>query len=242
MDDAQAAKWTADQEAAAAKETASTASEPSTQFFTGKPYVADAGGYIYKYRTYNPEMSRWTSADPSGFPDGPNNKVYAPVPTIQIDQTGLMTESGSSNNVEGELGPSLLGGAGFYGTVASGNAYGSTGVVSLFGTISGSSWALGSISTADADVTITIVVGSDGNLQYSTSGSYSQTNEAVSSALNISVTGDDTKTIGFHVTVGFALFATTINGAGAGADSGSISFGSTSYQTVQSLGDFYFTE
>jgi hypothetical protein len=52
MDDAQAAKWTTNQEATAAKETATTTSEPSTQFFTGRPYVADPGGYIYKYRTH----------------------------------------------------------------------------------------------------------------------------------------------------------------------------------------------
>src|SRR5277367_3332304 len=82
MNDEQAAKWSADQEAAANKADAAVASqEPSTQFYTGKPYVADAGGYIFKYRTYNPEMSRWTSADPSGYPDGPNDQVYAPVPT-----------------------------------------------------------------------------------------------------------------------------------------------------------------
>jgi RHS repeat-associated protein len=90
MNDEQAAKWTADQEAAAAKETASTSSEQTpTVFYTGKPYVADAGGYIYKYRTYNPEMSRWTSADPSGFPDGVNNQFYAPNPANQLDALGL---------------------------------------------------------------------------------------------------------------------------------------------------------
>ena len=74
MNQEQLAKWTADQEAAAAKETAS-APESANQFFTGKPYVANAGGYVFKYRTYNPEMSRWTSADPSGFSDGPNDKI-----------------------------------------------------------------------------------------------------------------------------------------------------------------------
>jgi RHS repeat-associated protein len=86
MNDAQAAKWTADQAAAAQ---ATSVQEPSTQFYTGKPYVADAGGYIYKYRTYNPEMSRWTSADPSGFPDGVNNQVYAPNAKSQLDSDGL---------------------------------------------------------------------------------------------------------------------------------------------------------
>ncbi|MCE0499223.1 MAG: hypothetical protein LV481_14885 [Methylacidiphilales bacterium] len=90
MDQQQLAKWNADQAATA---TATTANEPSTQFYTGKPYVADAGGYVFKYRTYNPEMSRWTSADPSGFPDGVNNKIYAPCPTDSLDSQGLSDSS-----------------------------------------------------------------------------------------------------------------------------------------------------
>ena len=85
MDHAQLAKWNADQTAAA---TAASANEPSTQFYTGKPYVADAGGYVYKYRTYNPEMSRWTSTDPSGYPDGPNNNLYVSAPTFSFDPNG----------------------------------------------------------------------------------------------------------------------------------------------------------
>lgn len=36
-------------------------------------------------------MTRWTSADPSGFPDGANNRVYAPVPTFALDIFGLNT-------------------------------------------------------------------------------------------------------------------------------------------------------
>jgi RHS repeat-associated protein len=87
MDDAQAAKWTADQEATA--KTAAATQEVSTQFYTGKPYVADVGGYIFKYRAYNPEMSRWTTSDPSGFRDGANNMAYAPTPTMQFDPNGL---------------------------------------------------------------------------------------------------------------------------------------------------------
>ncbi len=83
MDQTQMAKWSPPQTAS------TTVSEPSTQFYTGKPYVADAGGYIFKYRTYNPEMSRWTSADPSGFPDGANNQGYLSDPVVQVDSLGL---------------------------------------------------------------------------------------------------------------------------------------------------------
>jgi RHS repeat-associated protein len=74
MDKEQLAQWSASQ--AAVAKVASSSQDVSTQFYTGKPYVADAGGYVFKYRTYNPEMSRWTSADPSGFPDGVNNQIY----------------------------------------------------------------------------------------------------------------------------------------------------------------------
>ncbi len=58
-------------------------------FYTGRPYLASTGGYAFKYRDYNPELARWTSEDPSGFPDGANASIYTPVPTTQIDCYGL---------------------------------------------------------------------------------------------------------------------------------------------------------
>ena len=33
-------------------------------------------------------MGRWTTVDPSGFPDGANNRLYAAVPTSQLDNNG----------------------------------------------------------------------------------------------------------------------------------------------------------
>ncbi len=58
-------------------------------FYTGKPYLASSGGYAFKYRNYNPEMARWTSEDPTGFPDGANGNIYAPCPTSEVDYKGL---------------------------------------------------------------------------------------------------------------------------------------------------------
>jgi len=58
-------------------------------FFTGKPYLASTDGYAFKYRSYSPRIARWTSEDPSGFPDGANGSFYAPVPTRQFDYCGL---------------------------------------------------------------------------------------------------------------------------------------------------------
>jgi RHS repeat-associated protein len=57
--------------------------------FTGKPYDADLGAYVFPFRNYRPEEGRWMSADPSGFPDGVNCKLYAPRSFSQLDPLGL---------------------------------------------------------------------------------------------------------------------------------------------------------
>ena len=77
---------------------AEKAAEPASQgyaagqsaFYTGKPYVESTGSYAFKYRSYNPELARWTSEDPSGFPDGANGSFYAPTPTYDLDVAGLL--------------------------------------------------------------------------------------------------------------------------------------------------------
>jgi RHS repeat-associated protein len=58
-------------------------------FYTGKPYDVELGTYVFKYRNYNPEIQRWTTMDPSGFPDGANNYCYVKIPLIAIDCLGL---------------------------------------------------------------------------------------------------------------------------------------------------------
>ena len=68
--------WRANLEAKNASAPAVTAQAPRTLFYTGKPYDADQNAYLFKYRAYDPTAARWTSADPSGFPDGANNWVY----------------------------------------------------------------------------------------------------------------------------------------------------------------------
>ena len=64
---------------------------PVAGFYTGKPYLAESESYIFKYRDYNPGLNRWTTVDPSGFPDGANNRVYAAVPTGELDPDGQVT-------------------------------------------------------------------------------------------------------------------------------------------------------
>jgi RHS repeat-associated protein len=82
----QLAEWRAEM---AVKNAATTTASEDHAFYTGKPYIETTGSYAFKYRSYNPELARWTSEDPSGFPDGANGSIYAPVPTSQLDFMGL---------------------------------------------------------------------------------------------------------------------------------------------------------
>ena len=70
----------------------SPATPPQEVFFTGKPYLEETGQYLFLYRHYDPELARWTTADPSGFPDGANNHVYLGDPLTYIDFQGLQGE------------------------------------------------------------------------------------------------------------------------------------------------------
>ena len=44
-------------------------------FFTGKPMI-DELGYSFLFRDYNPNLGKWTTSDPLGYPDGWNNLAY----------------------------------------------------------------------------------------------------------------------------------------------------------------------
>jgi len=72
----------------AARSSQSNQLPPVAGFYTGKPYLAESGSYAFKYREYNPEMTRWTTIDPSGFPDGANALTYcknAPVSLFDFE-------------------------------------------------------------------------------------------------------------------------------------------------------------
>ena len=44
-------------------------------FFTGKPHVAGLG-HAFLLRNYRPDLGKWPTADPLGYPDGLNNFAY----------------------------------------------------------------------------------------------------------------------------------------------------------------------
>jgi len=61
-------------------------------FYTGKPYDEDLQAYHFLYRNYSPTQARWTAADPSGFPDGPNQWLYVNNGVMnKVDALGLAT-------------------------------------------------------------------------------------------------------------------------------------------------------
>ena len=66
-------------------------SKPAMNRFTGKPYDEDLQADVFPFRNYSAKLVRWTSAEPAGFPDGPNRHFYAPVPTERLDPLGLAT-------------------------------------------------------------------------------------------------------------------------------------------------------
>ncbi|MDK3160809.1 RHS repeat-associated core domain-containing protein [Kamptonema cortianum] len=74
-------------------------------FYTGKPYDEDLQSYHFLYRNYSPTKGRWTAADPSGFPDGPNQWLYVNNGVMnKVDPLGLVTvtgtpESGSTGSI-----------------------------------------------------------------------------------------------------------------------------------------------
>jgi len=89
----QLAEWRAEK---ASESTSQGYATEQTAFYTGKPYLASTGSYAFKYRSYNPEVARWTSEDPSGFPDGANGVAYQPCPTNSFDYEGLFTVTGAT--------------------------------------------------------------------------------------------------------------------------------------------------
>ena len=85
----QLAKWRKEMtEKARAAET--VAKQANSTFYTGKPYIDETGSYAFKFRQYDPELSRWTTSDPSGFPDGANNCIYGTNRNNVVDTDGLL--------------------------------------------------------------------------------------------------------------------------------------------------------
>ena len=213
----QLAEWRAEK-ASEANSQDHTAEE--TTFYTGKPYLASSGGYAFKYRNYNPEVARWTTEDPSGFPDGANGSVYAPIPSSELDSLGLwrikLTSSGD--------GLSIYGGApGTYTWEDRSGALTGKGQISFATAASQgdikSSWTYIAQGTATRDgvpISVfsmyTISVRDDGKLYVENSTGTA----SLGSNLNVSVqgkfSGEESRNLSFDYHVGAFYKATGIDG------------------------------
>ena len=71
---------------AAARQTAF--GDGDAAYFTGKPAVAGLGR-AFLYRNYRPDLAKWQTADPLGYPDGWNQLAYCKLsPTVYVDYAG----------------------------------------------------------------------------------------------------------------------------------------------------------
>lgn len=72
--------------------------------YTGKPYNKEFGAYVFHARNYDPQINRGTTADPRGYPDGANNRLYSnDQPTSLFDPTGLDISGVPTNGTSGRL-------------------------------------------------------------------------------------------------------------------------------------------
>ena len=67
--------------------------EGDAAFFTGKPQVSGLGR-AFLFRNYRPDLAKWQTADPLGYPDGWNQLAYGPnSPVAGIDLFGAGWEN-----------------------------------------------------------------------------------------------------------------------------------------------------
>jgi len=92
-------------------------------FYTGKPFEANREGYLFRYRSYDAELNRWKSVDPSGFPDGANNQAYMPNPVSELDWQGMLTVSSSGTPGTFQNGALIMNGLAFTATTTKGHSF-----------------------------------------------------------------------------------------------------------------------
>ncbi|MDD5200630.1 MAG: hypothetical protein PHC88_12615 [Terrimicrobiaceae bacterium] len=208
---------------------------------------------MFKYRNYNLEMNRWTSADPTGFPDGANNNVYCSSPTSEIDFQGMwsikVTFAKATNLIPAiDLGPTMTGGkgtiegsTGITGGVTSGQTASSFSIYTgMTGT--GIAHILDPSDDVSLDATVTINVSESGSLYYTVSGDVpgQKREDSISVAVGMTASGENTSSMTLHCQMGGALNGGTITGAGFSETGGALTFGGTSYSYFTSGGDYHF--
>jgi RHS repeat-associated protein len=228
---------------------ATQAPDEQISFFTGKPYDAASGTYLFKYRAYSPTLARWTSTDPSGFPDGANNSNYAPTPNFQLDTFGLWKieleghpDSGGAQTVFNpnpvEISSSWGGRATYYG-FSSGSVIDDTSA-----TVSTMINGVAKANVLDlfpniVDVSYGINIALTGNHTLRATynaGIYATTQGAAGWGINYVFDNNNTTEVTVTVNVTLALNATSVTGGGPY----SVSWTGTTYPTSLNAGTFVF--
>jgi RHS repeat-associated protein len=197
----QLATWRAEQASKADTRTA----EETHAFYTGKPYVDSTGGYAFQYRSYNPELARWTSEDPSGFPDGANGYISVNNQvTNEFDPNGLWQiklVSGCSQNVN-----AYDGGIGCGVTTNGYLTADNTSFKAVSFSIGG---FLLAFSSAEAQITGSLTCTADGRIQCSLSSPIDKGSSwPISSNVAVSATYEnDQKEVDIGITFGGAVTA-----------------------------------
>jgi RHS repeat-associated protein len=134
-----------------------TASFKQNDFFTGKPNV-EGLGYAFLFRNYKPEIGKWMSSDPLGYPDGWNNLAYCMNrPAQAVDIQGQWTL---------QFGFSFTGGGASGGTIDSGIAL-------SYSAETGFSW--GTYTTTGGGA----YIGAGGSVTFNVTGSFNQSISAL---------------------------------------------------------------
>ncbi len=234
----QLAEWRAEK----AAETKPISVTQETAFYTGKPYLASSGDYAFKYRKYNPGLARWTSEDPSGFPDGANTHMYVNnSASYCFDFLGLMKVNGGEHDTGEEYRNRFIGqNYAFYFGNSYATADGGTGNSNGTGTINLSAFMDGRFGSESVTPSITVKV-VNGGLQYEEHSTFGKSGP-YAVGISYSVTGNQgDKTLTFMVRASFSREAISITGAGLSTSG--VSFGTSSpVDGPVGLGTFTFTE
>jgi len=126
----------------------STLTEGISVFYTGKPYVEETGSYAFRFRNYDPELNRWTTSDPSGFPDGANQWTYIAnhvgmgfdpdgLAFLHFNGSSITVRSGSGYQSDGSIDWGTAGGSWVATSGGTGGASPIPGLVSQGTTVAG---------------------------------------------------------------------------------------------------------
>lgn len=221
----------------------------SPTFYTGKINEQDAGKYLFKFRNYDQELLRWTSIDPSGFPDGANGQLYAANPISELDYQGLWRlkvngQFGYSQDIEPEL-KMLSGGIGGNASfIYSASISSSTSSATLNFEISGEgrSHIADPVDSILLLATLQVGITSDGKLTLTEGGgsTWKKEKDSVGAGIAYVASGVNTSSMSLNNQFGLGLKATSASAIGISTTGGAVTFTGTSQSEVFTISSYTF--